>query len=116
MLIYFRVWYTGEKMIVKDVDLSVLEGNKYLVVVVFDIMNNQRRYNLTKFLKSYGVRVQYSVFECVVNNYYYSELCKNIVKYIDEDDKIRIYKLTSKVQIKDLKNIEISLYNKSYIV
>ena len=98
------------------IDLSNLGSNRYLVVVSFDVKKDKRRYRLNKFLRNYGRRVQYSVYECIVNNYYYSELCKLIVNYIDVEDSVRIYKLTSKIEIKDLEKIDISYFNKTNVV
>ena len=38
-----------------------------LVVVSYDIKNNKRRQKLHKLLKDYGMPVQYSVFECLLD-------------------------------------------------
>ncbi len=98
------------------VNLDNLGVNNYLVVVSFDIKDDRRRYYLNKFLRNYGVRIQYSVYECVVNNYYYSELCKNIVNYINNEDKIRIYKLTTTVEIRDIDIINTHFFKRSFII
>ncbi len=100
----------------EKIDLSLLGTNNYLVVVAFDIKDDKRRYYLNKFLRAYGIRVQYSVYECIVNNYYYSELCKNIISFINDEDKIRIYKLTSTIEIKDLEKINTNLFKQTFIV
>lgn len=105
-----------KELIIEKVNLSKLGTNNYLVVVSFDVKDDKRRYKLNKFLRSYGIRVQYSVYECVVNNYYYSELCRNITRYIIEEDKIRIYKLTSNIEIKDINPINTNIFNKTFIV
>ncbi|QBH13166.1 CRISPR-associated endonuclease Cas2 [Desulfobacter hydrogenophilus] len=39
-------------------------SSKQLVVVAYDISSNKRRNTLVKLLRGYGVRVNYSVFEC----------------------------------------------------
>ena len=46
--------------------------------------------------KNYGQRVQFSVFECTVNDFQYEELKSKLQKIIDPKlDSIRIYNLSS---------------------
>jgi len=66
---------------------------KYLVLVIYDIIDNRRRRKFYKFLNSYGVRVQKSAFECVLDNRRYNKLLSSIDKYISSEDFVRVYKL-----------------------
>ena len=85
-----------------DYEDGEIEGKRrYLVVVSFDITENKRRYRMAKFLKHYGLRVQRSVYECVLEEKQYNRLLEGIVKYIDEcQDLLRIYKLTGRTDVR----------------
>ena len=70
------------------------EGNddkKYLVI--YDIEVNKRRTKLAKMLESYGIRVQYSAFELMLNDVKYKKMLKELISIIDLTDNIRIYQL-----------------------
>jgi CRISPR-associated protein Cas2 len=61
-------------------------------VVVYDIPCNKRRKKVSDLLEGYGDRVQYSVFECVLNKGQYQQLGNRLKKRINpEEDSIRIY-------------------------
>ena len=61
-------------------------------VVVYDIPCDKRRKKVADLLEGYGERVQYSVFECVLNRSQYQQLAKRLQKRINlEEDSIRIY-------------------------
>ena len=65
-----------------------------LYLVSYDIPDTKRRTRLAKTLKDFGDRVQYSVFECILN----SDLLEKLVARIDrivveKDDNVRIYGL-----------------------
>lgn len=61
-------------------------------VVVYDIPCDKRRKKVANLLEGYGERVQYSVFECVINKNQYQQLTKRLKNRINlEEDSIRIY-------------------------
>jgi len=63
-------------------------------LVSYDIPNDRRRTRLAKALKDYGDRVQYSVFECILDNRLLEGMKKKISDLIDEsEDSVRIYDL-----------------------
>jgi CRISPR-associated protein Cas2 len=63
-------------------------------IVSYDIPETRRRTKLAKVLLDYGTRVQYSVFECILDAGTLAELTEKINKVIDEkEDKVRIYSL-----------------------
>lgn len=65
---------------------------KYLIA--YDIANNKKRKKLSDLLETYGVRVNYSVFECELNKTKLNKLLKEIKerKYYDKKtDSIRFY-------------------------
>ncbi len=61
-------------------------------LVTYDIIDNKRRTKLAKSLKDFGDRVQYSVFECLLDSVLYEAMVSRIKKIINEDeDGVRIY-------------------------
>ena len=63
-----------------------------MVLVTYDIPDNQRRVKLATFLEGYGRRVQKSEFECFVNLAEMKKLCAQIEKRIRlPDDDVRLY-------------------------
>ena len=44
---------------------KVMEKKKEFYVVAYDIKNNRRRSRVAKLLEKYGVRANYSVYECM---------------------------------------------------
>jgi CRISPR-associated protein Cas2 len=67
-----------------------------LYLVTYDIPDDKRRKKVSDLLEGYGVRVQYSVFECVLTKPQYDELRKRLKKRIkDGEDSIRFYPLSS---------------------
>ena len=68
--------------------------NKMFVVVSYDITSDQRRNKIANILKDYGVRVQYSVFECILEMNKFKEMLERILKvYNNLEDTLRIYHL-----------------------
>lgn len=76
------------------------ERRKYLIVVIYDIVDDRRRARFAKYLQGFGVRVQKSAFECILPNAKYEKLIKGIPQLIGAEDQIRVYKLTSNADIK----------------
>ena len=65
-----------------------------LTVVCYDIIDDKQRTKLAKQLGNFGVRVQYSVFECNLNAAQLEKMLQIALKFIDpEKDSLRIYQL-----------------------
>jgi len=65
-----------------------------LIVVSYDVVNDRRRTRLAHALKDFGVRVQYSVFECLLDAEALETLRRRAEKLIDpSEDSLRIYRL-----------------------
>ncbi len=65
-----------------------------LILVSYDIPDDRRRTKIASLLKDFGERVQYSVFECLVNEAALDRLRQRLVaKVVAEDDSVRIYRL-----------------------
>ncbi len=65
-----------------------------LTVVSYDIADDKRRVKVAKTMEDFGIRVQYSVFECTFGEERFLKLKKALAKLIDHtDDSVRFYRL-----------------------
>lgn len=66
-----------------------------LYVVSYDISLNKLRNKISKLLESYGIRVQYSVFECNLKPAEYRKMKKDIIKMMEgsSEGQVRIYSI-----------------------
>ncbi len=73
-------------------------------IVSYDIPDDKRRVKIAKLMEDFGDRVQYSVFECLLDNELLEKMISRINKIVvEEDDSIRIYPLCTGCE----KNIKI---------
>ena len=64
------------------------------LIVAYDIVSDRRRNRVAHFLKDYGHRVNYSVFECRIQRAQYSKLRAGLKKLIHrKKDSILLYDL-----------------------
>lgn len=67
----------------------------FLYLVTYDIPSNKRRKKVSDLLEGYGKRVQYSVFECVLEPNKFAELKQRLKKRVNlEEDSVRFYPLS----------------------
>ncbi|MCM8822698.1 MAG: CRISPR-associated endonuclease Cas2 [Candidatus Omnitrophica bacterium] len=74
-------------------------------IISYDIPDDKRRNKVSQTLENYGTRVQYSVFECIIEKEMFEELkdrLKGIIKL--EEDSVRFYQLCETC----LRKVEIS--------
>jgi len=65
-----------------------------LIVVSYDIPDDRRRLQLSKTLKDFGERVQWSVFECHLDDHQLERLRRRMLGLIEaKEDSVRIYRL-----------------------
>ena len=67
-------------------------AKKLFCVVAYDIADDKRRLRIVKVLEKYGVRVNFSVFECVLTESQYlkvQQLLKDKMK--EKEDRIIFY-------------------------
>ena len=64
-----------------------------LWIIAYDIVDDGVRGRVHDILKDYGERVQYSVFECRLNDAALKTLRTRVNAEIDEPDKVRWYPL-----------------------
>ena len=69
-----------------------------MYIVSYDITSNKLRRKIAKELENYGIRVQYSVFECDIDVSRFNEMYKDIIRLMEnvEEGSIRFYNLCSK--------------------
>lgn len=79
----------------------ILSGEKYVVLVIYDIVKNKRRNKMVKVLESYSIRVQKSAFEAYIDKKMYKKMVSEIKYIIDpETDSLRIYFLNFDTEVK----------------
>jgi len=73
--------------------------NKLYVLIIYDIINNQKRNKLAKFLQGYGFRIQKSAFEAFLTKSLYQKMLREIRVFVSPEDSIRVYKIIGKGQV-----------------
>gem|GEM_PF-39500 len=80
----------------EDFEKEIFEDN-FTVIVIYDIVSNKRRIQLSKLLSAFGFRIQRSAFECLLTREKYKLLVEKINRYAKAEDLIRIYRLNQNV-------------------
>lgn len=77
-----------------------------LYVVSYDISKDKLRNKIAKLLEGYGIRMQYSVFECKLSEDKFLELYQKIAGLSGEfnNDSVRFYKLCKNCE-SEIRNI-----------
>lgn len=69
-----------------------MRARKNFVVVAYDVADNRRRGKVVKILEKVGVRINYSVFECMLTDAQYEKLRTDIGKKINvKEDRVAYY-------------------------
>lgn len=73
---------------------------KFIVLMIYDIVDNKRRNKMVKCLEAYGVRVQKSAFEVLLNRRQYEKMLRESSILIDEAvDSLRVYVLDDIIDV-----------------
>lgn len=73
---------------------------KFIVLMIYDIVDNKRRNKMVKCLEAYGVRVQKSDFEALLNRWQYEKMLRESSILIDEAvDSLRVYVLDDIIDV-----------------
>lgn len=72
---------------------------KYLILIIYDIIDNKKRTKFAKYLGGYGNRVQKSAFEAILTQKQYDKLVSGIPSRIASEDNVRIYKLNGNGEV-----------------
>jgi len=68
-----------------------------LTIVAYDITNDKRLRQIAKICEDYGIRVQYSIFECHLDQETFNQLWLKLLETMDEDeDRLVAYKLDAR--------------------
>lgn len=63
-------------------------------MISYDVLDDKRRLRVARTLLGYGERVQYSVFECILEDDQRQELWRRLEKVIQaEEDSVRYYRI-----------------------
>lgn len=65
--------------------------SKRMVVVAYDISNDRRRAKVVKILERVGVRVNFSVFECMLTERQYESLRDELLQVISLKEDTVVY-------------------------
>lgn len=64
-------------------------------LVCYDVVNDKRRNRIAKLLKGYGLRVQKSVFECLLSDDQLQLVKTRLDRYLKlEEDQVRFYPMS----------------------
>lgn len=73
---------------------------KFIVLMIYDIVDNKRRNKMVKCLETYGVRVQKSAFEALLTRKQYEKMLDTSNKLIDQEvDSLRVYVLDDIIDV-----------------
>jgi CRISPR-associated protein Cas2 len=68
-----------------------------LTLVAYDITQDKRLHKVAKVCEDYGVRVQYSVFECHLDEDEFTDFWLKLLQIIDEaEDRLVAYKIDAR--------------------
>lgn len=77
-----------------------MEQRKFIVLMIYDIVDNKRRNKMVKCLEAYGVRVQKSAFEALLSKKQYDKMLRESSALIDESvDSLRVYVLDDVIDV-----------------
>lgn len=84
-----------------EIEFVAKSDKRYIVLVIYDIVENKRRNAMVHCLNKYGMRVQKSAFEAYVTKKKYDQLVNESKRLIDiETDSLRIYILADHTSVR----------------
>ena len=86
---------TSDTQFFFEKDIKVTDSHQYMVLISYDISSNKRRNRISTLLKSFGFRIQYSVFEATLSRDSLKTLREKIVNYLEEHDNLKIFCLAN---------------------
>jgi CRISPR-associated protein Cas2 len=86
---------TSDTHVFLEKDIRVTDDHQYMVLIAYDISSNKRRNRISTLLKSFGFRIQYSVFEATLSRDSLKTLREKIVNYLEEHDNLKIFCLAN---------------------
>jgi len=71
-------------------------NQEQLWVIAYDSPSTKRRRKLAKLLEGYGVRMQWSVFECRLRPHQLHTLRQRLERIAEQDDSLRLWALPAR--------------------
>ena len=70
--------------------------DRFRYIIAYDVPGDRRRNQISRALEGYGERVQYSVFECLLDEVQFDALWEELCDLLDvKEDSLRAYRLCS---------------------
>ena len=69
------------------------------VLVIYDIIEDQRCNKVARFLQGFGHRIQKSAFEAYVMEDVFKKMLRGLEKYAAEEDSVRVYRLSDNCRV-----------------
>lgn len=77
-----------------------MKEKQFIVLIIYDIVDNKTRLRMVKCLEQYGVRVQKSAFEALLTEVQYRKLIRESQRIINHQvDSLRVYILDDVVNV-----------------
>ena len=75
-------------------EIKIFMKRDYSTLIIYDISDDKVRNKVFNILSGYGVNIQKSSFECILNKNLYNKLLSDLSKIcVSELDSIKIYRL-----------------------
>lgn len=68
-----------------------MAGKKFFCIIAYDIESNKYRAKISNLLEKHGVRINYSVFECMVTAKQLEKIKETANRYIDKYTDTIVY-------------------------
>lgn len=89
-----NIGFTANRRLANEIKGHPCGANEMLVIVAYDITDSKRLSRVAKFCLDFGLRVQYSMFECQLPQAEFDRLWKGLKDLIDpENDRIVAYRV-----------------------
>ena len=82
----------------EEMEFVAADERRYIVLVIYDIVDNKRRNRMVKCVERYGIRVQKSAFEAFLSKKKYERLVEEMIDL--ETDSLRIYLLADHTSVR----------------
>lgn len=85
----------------EEIEFLAKGERRYIVLIIYDIVDNKKRTKMVKCLERFGMRVQKSAFEAFLTKKKYESLIRRASKIIDKEvDSLRIYLLADHTSVR----------------
>lgn len=85
----------------EEMEFVAHDERRYIVLVIYDIVDNKRRNHMVACLERYGVRVQKSAFEAFLSKKRYEKITREASAIVDKEvDSLRIYLLADHTSVR----------------